>query len=153
MLDSNVFDELVRDPDLLDACVTAISESRLLLVVTHIQADELAAIPNTDPRRGELLRDLQHATQTFTTGLVLDLSKWGLSSLFSDEDAERHRQYVGASRRRAKDALILPTADRERMPLVTMERKPSNLNRMRRFFPDVELWTLEDLRAAVAAPR
>jgi hypothetical protein len=47
MVDSNVFDLLVEDRALLAACLRAFDAGALALVVTHIQADELAAIPDT----------------------------------------------------------------------------------------------------------
>lgn len=123
--------------------------------MTHVQADELAAIPDTDAAyRTCLIDHLEHlAAPIVTTGVALDVSRFDQSALFSAEEAERHRLFVGDDHRRAKDALILATAERERIPLVTMESKPRKLRRARRYFPAVELWSIEDFRAAIAPLR
>lgn len=149
MLDSNVVDELLADAELLSVVLAAVEEGRVELVVTHVQIDELRAVPG-DARRYQLLEILSVAasTEISTAGFVLDLSRLGHGRPFSEPDAERHRAFVGLSGRRAKDALILATADAEGLPLVTMERKSRNLRRFRAAFPSVELLGVDDLRRA-----
>ena len=106
MVDSNVFDELAFDEDLTIKCVAATINGSLELVVTHIQADELAAISDQFPDfRAFVIDHLEHlATTVVTAGNVVGISRWGLSSLPSESALARHKAFVGNSPRRAKDA-------------------------------------------------
>jgi hypothetical protein len=91
------------------------------------------------------------AEVVITAGAVLGVSRLGMSSFFSDEAARRHQAFVGSDHRRAKDALILATAEREGIPVVTMESKRRKLSRATAHFPDVELWSIQRFREFVAA--
>src|SRR5687767_8264216 len=95
MVDSNVFDLLVVDRDLLAACLRAIVGESLTLVVTHVQADELAAIPDVHSEyRALLIEALEHLAETVVTaGAVVSISRLDLSSFFSEEAAARHELF------------------------------------------------------------
>lgn len=54
MIDTNVFDRLVDDPDALDSVVEAVRERRLALLTTPVQEAQIAAVP--DPVRRKRLR-------------------------------------------------------------------------------------------------
>jgi hypothetical protein len=109
-----------------------------------VQRDELAAIPDSLAGYRALLIDaFDHlASPIPTSGFVIGISRLDHASLFSDADAERHRAFVGSDNRRAKDALILLTAARQGIPVVTMESKPRKVRRMEHYFPEVELWSM-----------
>ena len=147
MLDSNVVDKLLADEDLLASILAAVAAGRLGIVVTHVQRDELAAV-SAGERRMRLLEVLERVApaSVATAGFVLDLSRLDHARLFDDDGASRHRGFVGSSQRRAKDALILATAEAEGLPVVTCESKARNLRRFRAWFPTVDLLGLEDLR-------
>lgn len=147
MLDSNVVDKLLADEDLLASILAAVAAGRLGIVVTHVQRDELAAV-SAGERRMRLLEVLERVApaSVATAGFVLDLSRLDHARLFDDDAASRHRGFVGRSRRRAKDALILATAEAEGLPVVTCESKARNLRRFRTWFPAVDMLGLEDLR-------
>lgn len=54
MLDTNVFDRLVDDPDALESVVQAMRDHRLALFTTPVQEAQLAAVP--DPVRRKSLQ-------------------------------------------------------------------------------------------------
>src|SRR5688500_16702786 len=101
MVDSNVFDVLAEDDELVALCLRHIFGGTLRLVVTHVQADELSAIPlrpseGTISYRAYLLMHLDRMTApVVTAGPVLDLSRFDQSSFFSEGDADRHTRFVG----------------------------------------------------------
>lgn len=150
MLDSNAIDPLLDDAAFLAAVVSAIATGRLALVVTHIQADELAEAK--DPRRSALLAAIEviGPANVSTAGFVLNVSRLDRAALFDDAGAARHDAFVGDTegRRhtRAHDGLIIATAERERIPLVTDERR---LGRVREHYPGVEILGIQALRDRV----
>jgi hypothetical protein len=155
MIDSNVFDQIIGDETLFDGCLRAVRSGSLSLVVTHVQADELAKMKDDGTgKRALLINAIERLAGTVeTAGAVYGKSRWGMASYFAEDAATRHELYIGRSANRAEDALILATAERERIPFVTMESKGINVRRMRKHFPTVELWTLDMLRAAIYAQR
>lgn len=98
---------------------TAVEEGRLDLVVTHVQMEELEAAP--DPRRAALRRLTVSAT--YTSGFVLDVSRLGMAALSTTEEAAIFDAVTGENPRHNEDALILLTARREQMPVVTNDER------------------------------
>jgi hypothetical protein len=51
MLDSNIFDEIIKTPGLAGQLRSLTASGRLDIVVTHVQEDELAGIQDIEKRR------------------------------------------------------------------------------------------------------
>ena len=51
MLDSNIFDQIIDTPDLVDHLRSLTASGRPDIVVTHVQEDELARIQDTEKSR------------------------------------------------------------------------------------------------------
>jgi hypothetical protein len=151
MIDTNVVDELARDVTFFESVHEATLRGRIRLLVTSIQVDELLAAPGHTWLIHVLI--WMGAQSVHTAGAVVGggrivSSRLDMTRLLGDVESVRHRNYVGDVPRRSMDALILGTAQAEGVPLVTAERKPRSLSRMRKYFPTVELLTPDDLRSA-----
>lgn len=119
MLDSNAFDALALDDQVRSVVSSAVERGTLDLVVTHVQMDELDATP--DPKRAALRRLTVSAT--YTSGFVFDVSRMDMAALSTDEEAAIFDAVTGGNRRHGKDALILLTARREGIAVVTNDER------------------------------
>ena len=115
MLDSNGFDALALDDHVRAVVESAVEAGALDLVVTHVQMDEVGNTP--DPKRAALLRLTVSAT--YTSGIVLGLSRLGMAAFSTPEEDVIFDAVIGGNPRHNEDALILLTARRERIPIVT----------------------------------
>lgn len=149
MLDTNVVDAIRDDADLRGRFLEDIYAGRLQFVVTHVQREELNAVPDPDARAALLgALEVVHPVDVSTSGFVLDRSKFDTARLFDDAGAERHRAFVGKRPRRVADALIFATAERNQLPVMTLESKRANLARFERFFPTVRILGPSEYREA-----
>lgn len=115
LVDSNVLDAIIDDGAL--PLVRRLHERGALeLLVTHVQEDELAAVPA--PRRA-LLAAVPR-TLIPTHGLILDVSRLDQARLGSEGVIEALR---AARRGGTPDALIGATAEGEGLALVTDDRR------------------------------
>lgn len=119
MLDSNAFDALALDDQMRSDVGAAVATGALDLVVTHVQMDELDA--TSDPRRAALRRLTVSAT--YTSGFVPGVSRLGMAALSTDAEAAIFHAVTGGNPRHNEDALILLTARRERIPVVTIDER------------------------------
>ena len=119
MLDSNAFDALALDDGVRCAIESVVHARTLDLVITHVQMDELDATP--DPRRAALRRLTVSATHT--SGFVLDVSRLDMAALSTTEEAAIFDAVTGGNPRHHQDALIVLTARRERIPVVTNDKR------------------------------
>jgi hypothetical protein len=130
MLDSNVFDHLLKDAQVCGLLEELVDSGRVTLLSTHVQRDELAAKTDDLEKRAALLECHDRLTRSVPTGaFVLDVSRF---------DAARFGPAVGeaafddvlrtprAGRRdgmpgHTNDALITDTALAEDAILVSSE--------------------------------
>ena len=121
MLDSNAFDGLALDDVVRANIESLITVGVVELVITHVQADELNKTPDDDLRR-RLLR--LTVTATYTAGFVIGLSRVDMAAIGRDvENAIFEAVVAGNPAKHAEDALILLTARREGIPVVTNEKR------------------------------
>ena len=78
MLDSNIFDEIIKTPGLAGQLRSLTASGRLDIVVTHVQEDELAGIQAAEKRRA-----IQQVPRRSipTAVFVLDVSRLGQARL------------------------------------------------------------------------
>lgn len=125
VFDSNVYDALADDETLLQSLTVALDSGRLRLFTTHVQRDELAAVPDLQ-RRERLLAVLQLAEPVATGGLVMGSSRLAEARLLSEAGATLFDDKMrnGASDvRGTNDALIISTARFEEATLVSQDRR------------------------------
>ena len=91
------------------------------LVVTHIQEDELAQIP--DPEKRRLIGDVPR-TVAPTSDFVLGVSRLGMARLGTGQILEQIRRPNWS--KYTNDGLIASTAQLEGLILVTKERRLQN---------------------------
>jgi hypothetical protein len=120
MLDSNAFDALALDDAARVRVETAVKNGTLVLVVTHIQIDELNRTPDNERRLA-----LQRLTVqgTYTAGFVVGVSRLDMGTIPSDDEVAIYNAVTGGNAAHAEDALILLTARRDGIPVVTDERR------------------------------
>ncbi|HEY3843146.1 MAG TPA: type II toxin-antitoxin system VapC family toxin [Acidimicrobiales bacterium] len=112
MVDGNIADALIADPEAEQAVVRACEVGHLVLFTTHVQLDEMGRAP-VDKR--DRLLGLPW-TKMPTSDFVLDVSKLGEARLGDGVTVEAIRGQPG---KRTNDALIGATADLEGVVLVT----------------------------------
>jgi hypothetical protein len=116
MLDTMVFDALHADPSGRDAVLEAVRVGELLLCTTHVQEDQLAAIP--DPVRRKALQRLPRHVVPASAG-VAGVFRTGRVRYTDDEDGDALR--FGS--RHAQDDLIADAAGLRADVLVTEDRR------------------------------
>jgi hypothetical protein len=156
-LDTNVYDHLASDAELVDALV----ELRQLgvveaLIETHVQRDELGESPSAKAARDALPEILfgrpptATGTATPTSEFVLDVSRLGGARLGNGEVFEAIRGNTDrANLNHARDALLLDTARAEDAVFVTRDRR---LHR-RGAHLGLRVWSWEDFRHHLLAVR
>ncbi len=122
MLDSNAFDALALDDHVRVLVGSAVEAGALDLVVTHVQMDEVGKTP--DPKRTALLR--LTVSMTYTSGIVLDVSRLDMAAFSTPEEDVIFDAVTVGNPRHNEDALILLTARRERIPVVTNDGSLTN---------------------------
>jgi predicted nucleic acid-binding protein len=145
MIDTMVVDKLAMDPEVEVLMRGAVTSGRLVLVATALRRDQVERAPLA--KRETLVRFVADLTvQTTTAGLSLDLSRWGESELATETQVSTIDATRIGHRRHSADALILATAQREGIPLVTEEK-----GRLRRacLGIGVEVMTADELIALV----
>src|SRR5258707_10686409 len=121
MLDSNVHDLIAADQSVFSAIKERIADSRLQLVSTHVQRDELSLAP--EPKRAVLLAIYGMSESVSTTGAVWDVSKWDESSWGDDKVNASIVAMMSGNPNHAEDALIAATAAGQAYALVTNETR------------------------------
>ncbi|MDO9326037.1 MAG: hypothetical protein Q7T80_13895 [Methanoregula sp.] len=111
MLDTNTLDYIVNCNCLFEKVISAIKSGEITLFITHIQVDEINAIPDV---KAELRLKLQYFIQNYcnrvpTVGLICGISAIGECMLSDGKDI---MAITNNSRQIGKDALIAATANR-----------------------------------------
>ncbi|MCC8961327.1 hypothetical protein H8A95_03090 [Bradyrhizobium sp. Pear76] len=140
MLDSNVYDSLLADRDLLEQVKRAIHVGRLELLTTHVQQDELSRI--VQPAKRDALQSLPITfVRVATSGAAWDVSKWDDAEW--GDDSGRIEKMVGGNSKHIEDALISATADAKANVLVTNEKRLAGMVGRAGF--GVEVWSVAQL--------
>jgi predicted nucleic acid-binding protein len=141
LIDTNIVDRLAEDAGGAARIAAAIDRDQVELVITHIQVDELAAIPDEQLRSRLLIALFRVRPRLVETGVfVLDVSRLNLAGLSDEEEAVAYERRLGAGsgrRRHAEDAILAATAASSGMPLVTENSKDAR--RFTRGHPDLNL--------------
>ncbi len=145
MLDTMVFDRIVADAAFGEAVRAAVRSGSITIVTTHIQEDQIAAIP-ADEKRNAIMRIPRRVVPT--TGFVLDVSRLGMAR-FADEETSATIERIGRRHlRTVKDALIAASTHDEAEALVTEDQMLRK--RIRREGLKLTLFTFEEFRAHVS---
>jgi predicted nucleic acid-binding protein len=131
VLDSNAYDFVVEDPEVHLLAVRLVEAEKIELLMTHVQEDELAAIP--DAKKREAIASLPR-TLVATYGIVVGEWRLGRARLGDAEKIEAIRNHSG---KHTRDALIAATAQYEDAALVTNERRLTNFARR----AGIEVWS------------
>jgi hypothetical protein len=120
-LDSNAFDRIAESDKTVELVRRATETGSIQLLSTHVQRDELAAIP--DPVRRERVARIP-TSDVPTYGFVVGVSRLGMARL---GDEARYEAMTGGNRQKhAHDALIAMTAQYEDTVLVSEDRRLRN---------------------------
>jgi hypothetical protein len=136
---------LALDPDAEALIRDAVTSGRLVLVAPHLRRDQVERVPRE--KRDLLVRFVADLTlQTKTAGLILDLTRWGGSAPPNGTRASTPEVAQKLNPHHSAGALILATAQREGVPIVTDDKGP-----LRRACLDlgVPLMTSDELIARV----
>jgi predicted nucleic acid-binding protein len=146
MLDTMIFDHIVADDAFTEAVREAASDGSITIVTTHIQEDQIVAIPD-DEKRKAILRIVRRVVPT--TGFALDVSRLGMARL-ADEETSATIERIGRRHlRTVRDALIAASAHDEADAIVTEDK--TLRKRIRREGLKVTLFTFEEFRRYVSS--
>lgn len=119
VMDSNAVDPIMDLPGAYEIARAAVRAGQLVMLYTHVNIEELAAVPDLD-RRSRLLLTLIDLGQLVPTGaFALDVSRLGFARLFDDVDVLEALRSGNIDHTR--DALIASTALVEKCALVTSD--------------------------------
>lgn len=143
VVDSNAIDPIADIPGAYETARAAVDDGQLELLYTHVNIDELAAIPNPDRRAWLLLLlvDLGHLIPTGAT--ALDYSRLNFCRLLDEPDADVMEAMRSGSVTHTRDALIAATARYEKTSLITNEKRLTARARDQ----NIEVLTTRDLLA------
>jgi predicted nucleic acid-binding protein len=140
MIDSNIYDVLAADPFLYARCKELQVKGRMKFITTHIQRDEIAR--TSDPRKRQLLEQINEPSAVPTTGFAWDVSRFDLSEWARQEDENLIEMIIGGNNRNIADALIATTAKNKTDVFVTND-KPLR-KRLARINAPLKVWTQAD---------
>ncbi len=141
MLDSNVFDKLLADPDALQRVIWLEESGRSVLVSTHVQRDQLAATPQ--PKRSLLLGLGLEFEEVPTSGAVWGVSKWDEATWDDGVGDVKLSDVISDKGNHIEDALIATTAAAHCEVLVTDEKKRLP-NRIKTTGSKLIVWNFEE---------
>jgi len=146
MLDTMIFDHIVDDPAFEKVVRDAAHSRSISIVSTHIQEDQIAAIPDDEKR--EAISRIPR-TVVPTTGFALGVSRLGMAA-FADDDTSATLERMGQRHlRNTMDALIAASAGDEADVIVTEDK--TLRHRIRREGLNVPLLTFEEFRRQVSS--
>jgi hypothetical protein len=145
MLDTMVFDHIVADAAFAEVVRDAVRSGSITIVTTHIQEDQIAAIPDEE-KRTAISRIPRRVVPT--TGFVLDVSRLGMARLADEEPSETIERIGRREMRNVKDALIAASTHDEADALVTEDQ--TLRKRTRREGLKLTLFTFVEFHAYVS---
>jgi hypothetical protein len=123
VFDSNAIDPLVDNPGAFEALEAAKLAGDLQVLYTHVNIDELAAVPDLE-RRSTLILLLIALGELVPTGFAAcDYSRFNFARFGDEDDAELHETLRSANFKHTRDALIAGTALYEKCALATNEHR------------------------------
>jgi hypothetical protein len=134
VLDTMIFDLIVAEPALLGKLRSLVQRGQLRVISTHVQEDQLNAIP--DPAKREKVRLVSREIVP-TSGCIVDVSRLDMAA-FGTETLERLHQ---GGLKHSHDALIAATAQDQADVLVTEDRRLAN--RVKRLGFSVAVWDFQ----------
>jgi predicted nucleic acid-binding protein len=149
MLDSNAVNPLALDPEVDALMREAVSAGRLELVTASlVQRDEVDASKDDEVKRAALVRFIDEVTVPADTPVfVLGVSRLDVDRLGAVDEADAtYKEVQIGSRRHSEDAVILVTAQREGIPVVTNETRRLRNQCLKR---GIKVMTSDDLIASV----
>jgi predicted nucleic acid-binding protein len=138
MLDSNVYDSLLDDVELLEQVGAAIYAHRVQVLTTHIQLDEHDLVKWPAKREALLALPITFV-KVATSGAFWSVPKWDEAE-WGDESG-RMEGMVGGNKAHIEDALIVATANAKADVLVTNETRLAN--RAKRAGFTIKVWTVD----------
>lgn len=118
MLDTHIYDLLAAAQPELCTLTASVQARQLVLLITHVQEDQLARIP--DPEKRERVASILHLCQRVpTSDFVLDFSRLDMARLGTGETVKAIRR---DNSKHTEDALIAATAAYEGGILVTEDK-------------------------------
>jgi hypothetical protein len=150
MLDSNIFDEIIKTPGLAGQMRSLTASGRLDIVVTHVQEDELARIPDTEKRRA--IQQVPRRSVP-TAVLVLDVSRLGQARLGEGhEGGLEYDTLHGDNSKRVQDAVIALTAAAEAEDVDAFVTVDDRLARwVRAKAKTLRVWNFSELQLRVSS--
>lgn len=146
MLDTMIFDHIVDDPAFANVVRDAAHKGSITIVSTHIQEDQIAAIPD-DEKRKAISRIPR--TVVATTGLAWGVSRLGMAA-FADDDTSATIERMGQRHlKNTMDALMAASARDEADVFVTEDK--TLRHRIRRDGMNVPVLTFAEFRRQVSS--
>jgi hypothetical protein len=150
MLDSNIFDEIIKTPGLAGQLRSLTASGRLDIVVTHVQEDELAGIQDIEKRRA-----IQQMPRRLipTAVSVLDVSRLGQARLGEGhEGGLEYDTLHGENPKRVRDAVIALTAAAETEDVDAFVTVDDRLARRVRAKPKaLKVWNFTEFQLRVSS--
>jgi predicted nucleic acid-binding protein len=145
MLDTMIFDHIVADAAFAEVVQDAARRGSMTIVTTHVQEDQIAAIPDDEKR--EAISRIPR-TVVRTTGLALGVWRLGMAE-FADKKTNVTLERIGRRHlRTVKDALIAASA-RDKADAIVTEDKALR-KRVLREGLNTTLLTFEEFRNHVS---
>jgi predicted nucleic acid-binding protein len=120
MLDTNIYDAIVADTAVTQRVKEMIANGGLTIITTHIQKDQLGAIPAADKRAAVFSIPTE---KVVTSGAIWGLSKWNECTWTDPVTSTVMGQVTKGNQKHAADALIGVTAAANADVLVTNDRQ------------------------------
>lgn len=142
--DSNVWDTVLLDGELLKTLGSATSTHRILIASSHIQIDESSKMEPNKLKKIKALRKDFDELSVPTAGLILGVSRLGEASLPSEQVVKQFEDFLRGTKRKnhIADALIALTGGTFGFVVVTNDKRL----RTRALRVGVTCWSLEELR-------
>lgn len=147
MLDSNAFDQIIVDPELIKAIVEASRLGKMRILVTHVQEDELKRMPDIQKLNAiaQIPREVIN-----TSGAIYRVSKYG-QAVYGNANINglTLADVQKGNPKHAEDALIALTAFKHADVLVTEDRPFRN--KVKKMQSLISIWAFSDFKTHVLA--
>ena len=150
MLDTNIFDLIIETPGLAEHLQSLAASDRLDIVVTHVQEDELARIP--DPEKQRAIQQVPRRSLP-TAVFVLDVSRLGQARLGEGQEGGLEYDTLhGENPKRLRDAVIALTAAAEAVEVEALVTEDDGLaRRVRAKAKTLKVWGFTEFRLRVTS--
>ncbi len=142
MFDTQIYDQVITESGMTQLLNKLSTQGRLKILTTHIQQDEIKAIPDEEKKLAiqEIVTELVN-----TSGAVYGVSKWGMATWGDGSSGGFSIDEVRSeSKGHTKDALIATTAARDADVIVTEDKRL--VNRLKQLGVQTKVWSFADLK-------